>query len=436
VASFVDRRLNPKGKSLANRQRFVRIVRAELKEAVGRSLKERGIGDLAKGAGEVVIPTKRILEPRFRFADKGSPRTYVLPGNKEFTEGDTLPRPPQGGGGSGREGSPDGSGEDSFQFTLSRDEYLDILFEDLELPDMVKEDLKKTVAVKYQRAGYSPVGSPSNIALVRTMRNSLARRISLKRPKPAEVEALAAEIEALEEKAKEDSATRARLDELRVLHARLARRLLTTPFLDPVDVRYNRFERIEKPSTQAVMFCLMDVSGSMTEEMKDLAKRFFLLLHLFLTRQYEDVDIVFIRHTSEAKEVDEETFFRSRETGGTVVSSALLEMRKIINERYPVDQWNIYAAQASDGDNYSEDTAECLRLLEEDILPLCQYFAYIEVRDAQEAPILSSGGASGLWRGYEQVAEERQNFAMKRVSRANEIFPVFHELFAKNRSTA
>ena len=109
--------------------------------------------------------------------------------------------------------------------------------------------------------------------------------------------------------------------------------------------------------------------------MKDLAKRFFLLLYLFLTRHYEHVDLVFIRHTSEAKEVDEETFFNSRETGGTVVSTALAEMRRIIEARYPSDEWNIYGAQASDGDNYSSDSATCLQLLERRILPVRQHFA-------------------------------------------------------------
>ena len=438
MVSFVDRRLNPKGKSYANRQRFVRVVRAELKEAVARSLRERGISDLAKESGEVVIPAKRISEPRFRHAETGGHRDHVLPGNKEFTEGDTLPRPSRDGRGSaGREGSPDGFGEDAFQFTLSRDEYLDILFEDLELPDLVKAELKKSVAFRHQRAGYSPVGSPNNLALLRTMRNSLARRISLKRPKPEEIARLAQEIADLEGLPDPDADADYQLAHLRQRYTRLDRKLHTTPYLDPVDIRYNRFEPVERPTTQAVMFCLMDVSGSMTEEMKDLAKRFFLLLHLFLIRRYKDVKIVFIRHTSEAKEVDEETFFRSRETGGTVVSSALQEMHRIIVERFPVNAWNIYAAQASDGDNYSGDTVECLKLLRETIIPLCQYFAYIEVREEQEAPILSgSASESGLWRGYEELAGAHGNFAMKRAFQKGDIFPVFHELFAKNRSRA
>ncbi len=116
------------------------------------------------------------------------------------------------------------------------------------------------------------------------------------------------------------------------------------------------------------MFCLMDVSGSMDEEKKNIAKRFFTLLYLFLTRTYEHIDVVFIRHHTVAEEVDEENFFHSRETGGTVVSSALKLMRKVIEQRYANGLWNIYGAQASDGDNWLEDSVLCYDLLSEQIL--------------------------------------------------------------------
>ena len=108
------------------------------------------------------------------------------------------------------------------------------------------------------------------------------------------------------------------------------------------------------------MFCLMDVSGSMDEERKDIAKRFFILLYLFLTRNYERIEVVFIRHHTIAKEVDEDEFFHSRESGGTVVSSALKLMQEIIRERYPLTEWNIYAAQASDGDNWDDDSSSAI----------------------------------------------------------------------------
>ena len=162
------------------------------------------------------------------------------------------------------------------------------------------------------------------------------------------------------------------------IHA-LRTRLARIPFLDPIDLRFRNRVKVPVPSAKAVMFCLMDVSGSMTEHMKDLAKRFFMLLYLFLTRRYRSVELVFIRHTHEAHEVDEQTFFYSTETGGTVVSTALEEMLAVLADRYPVADWNIYAAQASDGDNMISDNTRAATLLREQILPACQYFAYIEV---------------------------------------------------------
>ncbi len=431
--NFVDRRPNPKGKSHTNRQRFIRLARETLREAVARSIKERALGDV--DTREVVdIPMKRIQEPRFHHAPGGGNREHVLPGNKKYVRGDTLPRPKEGGGAGGREGSPDGEGDDNFQFALSRDEYLDILFEELELPDLAKTRLKEATALRTTRAGYSASGSPSNLNLVRTMRNSLARRIALHRPTAADIAGLEAEIAEVAGGAAEDDA---RLTQLKARHEYLARRTRYIAYIDPVDLRFNRFEPTPKPNAQAVMFCLMDVSGSMSESMKDLAKRFFLLLHLFLSRKYEQVDIVFVRHTSEAKEVDEETFFRSTETGGTVVSSALAEMRRIVAERYPLEDWNIYAAQASDGDNYSGDSETCIRILRDELLPRCQYFAYVEVLDEREAGMFRSEvNASSLWRDYKVIAEARANFAMRRVFTKAEIFPVFRQLFARTRTAA
>ena len=380
---------------------------------------------------------KRIHEPRFHKSPVGGERDYVLPGNKEFVQGDTLPRPQGGGDGGGSEASDSGEGQDDFQFTLTREEFLDALFDELALPNLAKTHLKEAVAFRTTRTGFSSTGTPSNINLVRTMRKSLARRIALHRPRPEEMQAIEFAIGALEDAQPRCPDQDRQLIELRERRDLLLRRVKRIAYVDPVDLRYNRFAPTPKPNAQAVMFCLMDVSGSMTEDRKDLAKRFFLLLHLFLTRKYDTVDLVFIRHTTEAQEVDEETFFRSQETGGTIVSSALAEMKRIVAERYPLDEWNIYAAQASDGDNFSADGNDCRALLTADLLPICQYFAYIEVLDERESSLFRSDlNVSELWRDYQQVAAEFANFAMKRVFSKADIFPVFHELFHKTRQAA
>jgi uncharacterized sporulation protein YeaH/YhbH (DUF444 family) len=426
--NIVDRRANPKGKSLGNRRRFIERARAEVKGAVLDALRKRKITEI-EGSEKVSIPTRGIDEPSFRPSSSGGKRFYIVPGNKEHVVGDEIERP-QGGQGRGSEASDSGEGTDGFEFTLSKEEFLDLFFEDLELPDLVKKKLSEASAPELSRAGYSVSGNPANLNLVRTMRNSMARRLSLKRPKREEVEALEQEIEALEQ----DGSERARLAAVERLEI-LNRRSRAIPYFDPIDVRYNRFERVPKPNVQAVMFCLMDVSGSMTERMKDLAKRFFMLLHIFLARRYKQVDLVFIRHTSTAQEVDEETFFYSRETGGTVVSTALAEMKRIIQERYPLDAWNIYAAQASDGDNFGADSGRCMGLLGE-ILPVCQYFAYIEVSESGEALSERRHDKTDLWRSYEEVAPAHSNFAMRRVGDPAHIFPVFHDLFSRAKTTA
>jgi uncharacterized sporulation protein YeaH/YhbH (DUF444 family) len=429
--NIIDRRPNPKGKSLANRQRFIDRARGEVKKALVEALKRRKVGE-AEGSEKISIPTRGISEPFFRRASQGGRRDYIVPGNKKYVVNDRIERPQGGeGGGRGQASKEDNGEQDAFEFVLSKDEFLNLFFEDLELPDLIKTRMKETEATQLARAGFSIAGTPASLNLVRTMRNSLARRISLHRPKKEEIAALERHIETAELADDAESAEQTKLD---LEH--LQRRARRVGFIDPVDVRYNRFERIPKPNTQAVMFCLMDVSGSMTEAMKDLAKRFFLLLHVFLTRRYKHVDIVFIRHTSNAQEVDEETFFHSRETGGTIVSTALEEMLKVVRARYSPDNWNIYAAQASDGDNYTEDSDRCSQLLGGEILPITQYFAYIEV--GAEATLRHGfpSPPTDLWRTYAQIAEQHPNFAMRKVADATQIFPVFHELFSKQRERA
>ncbi|HEY1795514.1 MAG TPA: YeaH/YhbH family protein [Stellaceae bacterium] len=424
--NIVDRRPNPKGKSLSNRQRFLTRARGEVKAAVQDALRKRKVADVEHGE-KVAIPTRGITEPVFHHSRRTGKNDIVVPGNKEYVRGDEIPRPQGGGEGGGREGSPDGSGEDPFEFTLSKEEFLDLFFEDLELPDLVKKSLRDTVAVDLQRAGYTVNGTPSNLSVPRTMRNSMARRIALHRPKLVDIEAIEAQLA----EAKENGAGEREIAELAALLERATRRTKIIPYIDPIDVRYRRYERVPKPNTEAVMFCLMDVSGSMTEAMKDLAKRFFMLLHVFLVRRYRQVDVVFIRHTSTAEEVDEETFFYSRETGGTVVSTALDKMIEIARARYPTDRWNIYGAQASDGDNYGADSSRCVSLLGGEVLPLCQYYAYVEVGDGMGGGLSGLSRDSDLWRAYSEVAPAHQHFAMRRVGDPAQIFSVFHELFAK-----
>jgi uncharacterized protein len=414
---IVDRRLNPKGKSLENRQRFLRRAKALVQRAVYQASQDRGIQDVLKG-GKVSIPLDGVEEPRLRRGAVGT-HEHILPGNKKFAEGDILPRPKggdgEGGGGPGEAGTEDG--EDTFRFILTREEFLDLFLDDLELPDLAKRRLAGAEHVEPVRAGYSVTGSPANMAVNRTMRLAMMRRVALGRPKREVIAQLGSEIAECDDQERRQTLE----DEMKALQARVRR----IPYIDPLDIRYRRFENEPKPVAQAVMFCLMDVSGSMSEHMKDLAKRFFMLLYIFLTRQYNRVEIVFIRHTHHAEEVDEETFFRNPATGGTQVSTALETMMKIVTERYPSADWNIYAAQASDGDNDFSDNALTERLLVESILPISQYFAYLEVADGARF------SSSSLWDIYERISAASPLLSMRKVSNRSEIYPVFHDLFQR-----
>ncbi|GAA0528799.1 hypothetical protein FHS83_002353 [Rhizomicrobium palustre] len=429
---FIDRRLNPKGKSLGNRQRFLRRAKAQIRDAVQKSLKDAAVADIGKER-KIKISTKGTREPRFRLDPKAAgERDFVLPGNKEYMPGDEIKKP-QGGAGQGRgkDASDSGEGEDDFEFVMSQEEVLDIFFEDLELPNLIRTSLKDTQSKAWKRAGITTAGSPSQINLVRTMRNAQGRRLALRRPSLREVEEMEKELEALECREPSESLTL----EIIALKEKLARAISKRKwvgFIDPVDVRYNSYTEQPIPTSQAVMFCLMDVSGSMGEREKDLAKRFYMLLHLFLRRRYDKVDIVFIRHTHEAQEVDEQEFFYSRQSGGTIVSTALDKMLEIQRERYTTSDWNIYVAQASDGYTQSGDARRCVEMLNDDVMPLCQYYAYIEILDEREMEVFASEDSGAeLWRAYRTVAEEWKNFATKRISKPADIFPVFRELFKK-----
>ncbi|HVI62077.1 MAG TPA: YeaH/YhbH family protein, partial [Bradyrhizobium sp.] len=403
---IVDRRLNPGGKSLENRQRFLRRAKSLVQAAVKKSSQDRDIKDVLEG-GEVSIPLDGMHEPRFR--REGGTRDMVLPGNKKFVEGDMLPR--SGGGGGGRPTEPgEGDSEDAFRFVLNRDEFVDLFLDDLELPELTKRRLADVESEGLHRAGYTTTGSPANLSISRTVSNALMRRVALQRPRPQVIAELEAELEDCDE---------ARRAELLAKIATLKSKIRRIPFIDPIDIRYRRFENVPKPVAQAVMFCLMDVSGSMSEHMKDLAKRFYMLLYVFLKRRYRHVEIVFIRHTDRAEEVDEETFFHGPASGGTLVSSALQAMHEIIRSRFRPADWNIYAAQASDGDNLSADGEVAGRILTEHILPVSQFFAYLEVGEAGgysfEMP------DSSLWTLYERLRSAGAPLSMRKVHDRSEI---------------
>jgi uncharacterized sporulation protein YeaH/YhbH (DUF444 family) len=261
---------------------------------------------------------------------------------------------------------------------------------------------------------------------VRSMRGALGRRIALGAGLRRELKELEEQVATLraEDEAGDDALVLEHAHEIEALEARiehLRARVRGIPFLDPIDLRYRSRIKVPVPTTKAVMFCVMDISGSMDEQRKELSKRFFILLYLFLTRHYDKIELVFIRHHTQAQEVTEDEFFHATETGGTVVSSALVLLDEIITARYPTNEWNLYVAQASDGDNWHHDSSRCRELLEDKILPLVRYFAYVQVAQTEQ----------NLWDEYMGLSETHKHFAMRKVLDASQIYPVFRELFKK-----
>ncbi len=421
MSYIIDRRLNAKNKSAVNRQRFLQRYRHQIQKAVSDAVSERSITDIDKG-GKVSIPARDISEPSI-YHGQGGHNTRVLPGNKHFSEGDKIARPEGGSGqGSGGNASNTGEGMDDFSFTLSQEEFLDFMFDGLELPNLIKRQLSGLEEFKTVRAGIANEGQPGRINIVRSLRSANMRRIALASGKRRQLVELQEELLTLEAvpEAKRD---KERLQQLLDAIAKLEKAIGRIPWLDTFDLKYNLHIKQPIPRSKAVMFCIMDVSGSMDQATKDIAKRFFILLYLFLQRNYEKTEIVFIRHHTSAKEVDEDEFFHSRETGGTVVSSALKLMQEIIEDRYSPEQWNIYGAQASDGDNWGEDSDVCRDILVDDLLPNCQYFSYIEITNNEH---------QALWATYETIHDDYpDHFALQHIREVRDIYPVFRELFHK-----
>ena len=415
--TIIDRRKNPGSKSSNNRQKFIKRTKQEIRRSIHDTLGKRSIKG-SSDSQDVVITRKGIDEPQFNHNPQSGSRDIVLPGNKEFVEGDLIQKP-QSGQGQGGEGeaSNEGIGEDEFGFALSNDEFVNILFEDLELPHMISKENKAVERFELTRSGYTNDGNPAQMNLEKSMVNSLGRKIALKSPKLKKIKELEAELETCKDKE--------RRVEIEEEISKLRIRANAISFVDPVDLRYNNFSKKPAPISQAVVFFIMDVSASMTEEHKDLAKRFFMLLNLFVSRKYKRVDCVFIRHHILATECTEEDFFNNKENGGTIVSSAFKLSKEIVDDRYSPNEWNIYFAQASDGDNFDHDNEELKNIIANDILPITQYFSYIQVGQKRHG-YYNSGN---LLQEYVSLQAKNKNMVTKHIEDTSDIYPVFREIF-------
>lgn len=428
---FIDRRVNGTGRSSENRQKFLDRIRGQVRDAVKNAASKGNIKDLIDGNGQTItVPGKGLKKPEFRHGSGGI-LDRVLPGNKKFTPGDRVDRPDGGNGqGAGSGSSADGEGEDEFSFVLTKEEFLNIFFEGLELPDLLKKELAKTPEWKIKRAGYSTEGNPSQLSVIKTLSASKTRRLALKNENTEKAKELKQQIreiiqqigvrvdmnESYQDLEEQKLELENELKEIKKLTKHV-------PFIDDMDLRYNRWQKEPIPTTRAVFFCLMDVSGSMGQTEKNISKRFFMLLYLFLTKAYDSVDIVFIRYHTTASEVDEHTFFYDQSTGGTNASTAVALMDQIMKERYSSSQWNVYGAICSDGDDWMDDIQKLKSHLHK-IIPKCQYFPYIEIDKSKHK-------RSDLWATMEEFANQYPQFVAEKVHDDDGVYPIFRKLFAK-----
>lgn len=418
---IVDRR-SQKGKSTANRQRVLKRLDGALKAQVDKLIARHKLQDADNGV-EVTIERKDVTEPCFALDPVSGAARRIIPGNDRYRVGDKIARDPAQGQGRGYgpgAGGADADEEDTFRFALSREEYLSLLFDELELPELIKKDLLQIDESRFRRGGVVRYGNPGSVCVARTFKASIGRRVAAEAQYEEALEAAEAALVIAR-----GSGVPARVLAAEFEVQEIRQRGADIPFLDPVDLRHRSLVEVQSPSTAAVMFCLMDVSSSMDEKRKDLAKRFFTLLYLFLSRKYKKVDLVFIRHTDQAQEVDEITFFNGTQAGSTKVLSALVKMNEIIGSRYPASRYNIFAAQASDGDSFGGDSTESSAYLLSQLLPCARYFVYAEVGDRPMQ------GSTSLWAAYRSI--ESDHFNMATVSARGEVYPALAKLFQKER---
>lgn len=399
--SIIDRRHQKSSKKDGDRKKFLDRHKESLRKQVDDIINKKRLKDIGQDSQRVKVPVGPLDEPTFVHDPNTGSSKKVHPGNTIFPRGQKIRKnKSSGASGSGSGGSPDGELEDTFEFLLSKKEFLEILFEGMALPNYVKKSLANDKTSKLVRAGYTTEGPMQKLNLLKTFQHSLARRLAFKGAIDEKYQELTEE----ERQAKKDKIS----------------------FLEDVDLRFNLHQPQEFPLRKAVMFCVMDVSGSMTEYLKDLAKRFFLLLYLFIDKHYDHVDIRFIRHTQTAKEVSEQDFFYKRESGGTIVSSGFELVNDIIKKEYDLETWNVYVAQASDGENWSQDDEKLYCVLDDEILPKVQYMAYVEVVDP-EFSSFNFGGS--LFDFYEPLTNKYQHFNKAVVLSADGVFKALRGLF-------
>lgn len=437
---FVDRRRTGRGKSLNNRQKLLKRVKDSIKNAKPEDIDAGGVGKAATPQGgnaynnPIKVARSALSEPTFHYDPDMGEREIVLIGNDQWLKGDEFPMQ-KGGGGSGGAG-PGEEGEDDFIINISRSEFFDVFFEDCELPDLKETHEKEMPEYKMQRAGFQKVGHPGQLAVIRSFKHSKARRLALSRGARDELKELEDELEALmhpdheHETGVNEWAIRCEFLTQRI--EEIKRGIAAKGVFEDVDLRYRKSEKIQVKASDAVLIMVMDVSGSMDEEKKRMARKFFSLQYAFIKRKYPQTDLIFIAHTDTPHEMTEEEFFTSRLSGGTVVSPAWTMAHDIIKARYDSTQTNIYLSYAGDGDNWDSDNADVIEEIEtKGLLSKLRHAVYVQVGLSFAA---SYGGGIGLWQVMQSIAQTgSKKLACIKIADDSEVFDAFKNIYGKKK---
>lgn len=434
---FVDRRKTARGKSIPNRQRLLRKIKDAIREAKPQDLTAGGVKNMSSGGSGNVNPVKvakhSLHEPSFHYARHSGKHDIVVIGNKEYERGDPFPLDGEDEAGGG--GGPGPDGEDDFIANVSKDEYLNVFFEDCELPNLVDNQAKELPEFVPKHAGFQKHGNPGQLSVKRSFKNSLGRRLALTKGARDEIEELKELLRQYEDGDHPDSPVLTQEQAMRRIAAtidrivELERRVASTPYFEEVDLRYTKKEKVLVKAADAVFAMIMDVSGSMDEEKKRMARKFFSLQYAFIVRKYPQTDLIFIAHTSAAYEMTEDEFFTSMLSGGTIVTPAYEMLLKIINERYDSNETNIYLSQASDGDNWDTDNGLIIGALEESgLLAKLRHMSYVQVGQSYAG---SYNPAVTLWTVIESIANTTKKISMAKINDDSEVFDAFHKIYKK-----
>ena len=435
---FVDRRKTGRGKSLPNRQRLLRRIKDAIRSAKPQDIDAGGVKNMGGSAGAkqnanpVKVTRHSLHEPTFHYVNDTATTEIVLIGNDEWERGDDFPLSGDDEEGQGV-GGPGEDGEDDFIVSVSRDEFLDVFFEDCELPDL--QDTHERTLPEYQpkHAGFQKNGNPSQLSVKRSYKNAFARKKILTSDARNELEELEVEyqelITRLGDVANPFSDTidvHERLSEIEERMTELRQKIAGVPFFEDLDLRYTKKEKVLVKAADAVFCMIMDISGSMDEDKKRMARKFFSLQYAFIKRKYPQTDLIFIANTEKPEEMTEEEFFTTRKSGGTIVSPAYEMAHNIIRARYDATQTNIYLSQASDGDNWDTDNTEIIPQLEESgLLAKLRHMSYAQVGQSFAAGYSSVT----LWTVLESIANTTKKLSMVKIDDDSEVFDAFHKIY-------